>query len=87
MASTCQIYKGGILLGAGSCADGTATISSWVPQSFGASGPVPVLVNRNVAVTVTEVGTHTGRTYKARILADDGGGNLTMSEKCPFVGA
>ena len=84
MASTCKLYKGPILLGAGSCAADSASITSWVIQS-GYSGK-PVL-RRNVSITVTQAGTHSGRTWRANVVADNGSGTLTLSEKCPFVGA
>lgn len=84
MASTCKIYKGGILLGAGSCSAGSASITSWVVQA-GFSGPA--ILRRNVDVTITQAGTHAGRTWKARVTADNGAGTLTLSEKCPYVGA
>ena len=84
MASTCELYKGSIRLGAGSCAAASASITSWVVQA-GYSGK-PVL-QRNVTIAVTEAGTHVGRTWRARVIADNGSGTLTLSEPCPFVGA
>ncbi len=84
MASTCNIYKGGILLGAGSCAAASTSITSWVVQAgFGG----PAILRRNVDVTVTQAGTHAGRSWRCRVTADNGAGTLTLSEPCPYVGA
>lgn len=79
MASTCDIYKGPIKLGSGSCEAASASITSY---SGAAPGP-----GRNVRVVVTESGTHAGRHWNARITAGSGTSTLTISEKCPYVGA
>jgi len=79
MASTCALYKHGIQLGTGSCSDGSASITSY---SGTAPGP-----GRNVQVVVTQAGTHSGRSWNARVTAGSGGATLTLSEKCPYVGA
>lgn len=84
MASTVELYKGPIRLGAGVAAAASFNITSWVVQS-GFSGPA--ILNRNVSVTVTQAGTHAGRTYRARVTADNGSGTLTLNHRCPFVGA
>lgn len=84
MASTCKVYKHGVLLGAGSIADDSASLTSWVPD---AGSVLPPIARRNVQVTCTQSGTHLGRTFNTRILADNGSGTLTMNDKCPFVGA
>lgn len=79
MASTCAIYKHGVLLGTGSCAAASASISSY---SGTAPGP-----GHNVNVVVTEAGTHKGRSWQARVSGGSGTSTLTLSEKCPYVGA
>lgn len=79
MASTCSIYKGPILLGTGSCADGSASITSY---SGTAPGP-----GRNVTVVVTQAGTHAGRSWRSRVTGGSGGATLTLADKCPYVGA
>lgn len=79
MASTCSIYKDNRLLGTGSCAAASASITSY---SGKAPGP-----NRNVKVIVTQAGTHKGRSWNARIKAGSGTATLTLSSTCPFVGA
>lgn len=79
MASTCSIYKAGTLLGTGSCADGSASITSY-------SGTAPGQ-GRNITAVVTQAGTHVGRHWRARITAGSGTATLTLSEKCPYVGA
>lgn len=81
MASTCKIYKHGILLGSGTCSDGSASVTSFTAET-GA-----VLARRNVEVTVTQSGTHAGRGWRTRVLVDDGAGTLTLKDVCPFVGA
>lgn len=84
MASTCKIYKGPILLGAGSCSDGSTSITSWVVDSA-YSGKA--ILRRNVNITVTQAGTHAGRTWRTNVTADNGSGTLTVARKCPFVSA
>lgn len=79
MASTCAIYKDNRLLGTGSCAAASASITSY---SGKAPGP-----RRNVRVMVTEAGTHKGRSWSARISGGSGTSTLTLSAKCPYVGA
>lgn len=79
MASTCSVYKHGILLGTGSVSAGSASLTSY-------SGTAP-RNGRNVNVVVTQAGTHAGRSFAARILSGSGSSTLTLSEKCPFVGA
>lgn len=79
MASTCALYKHGIQLGTGSCSAASASITSY-------SGTAP-RDGRNVQVVVTQAGTHAGRSWAARVLSGSGGATLTLSEKCPYVGA
>jgi hypothetical protein len=86
MASTCSIYKHGIKMGDGSCAAGSASITSFTKVAETGSRNREC-VRRNVQITVTEAGTHTGRSWNARVLTDNGAGTLTLSEPCPYVGA
>ena len=81
MASTCDIYKHGIKLGSGSCEAASASITSWTAVGS------PHTVRRNVQIVVTQAGTHAGRSWNTRILADNGSGTLTVADACPYVGA
>lgn len=81
MATNCSIYKHGILLGSGSVADGSPTVSSWV-----ATPNTPAIARRNVQVAITGAGVHQGRTFNTRVLSDNGA-TLTLKDVCPFVGA
>ena len=84
MASTCRVYKNGTLLGAGSIAADSASITSWVPN---AGSSLPPIARRNVQVQCTQAGVNVGKSFATQILADNGSGTLTMRDKCPFVGA
>lgn len=79
MASTCTITKGMIQLGTGSCEDGSASITSY-------SGTAPSDL-RNVTVTVTQSGTHAGRSWNSKVASGSGTSTLTLVNTCPFVGA
>ncbi len=79
MASTCSIYKSGLQLGTGSCADGSTSITSY-------SGTAPNN-GRNVTVTVTQAGTHVGRTWATTVLSGSGTATLVLENACSFVGA
>ena len=79
MASTCDVYKNGILLGAGTCAAGSATISSYTANAS------RVCARRNVQIVVTQAGTHVGRSWNTRVLTESS--SLTLVDACPFVGA
>jgi len=82
MASSCSIYKHGILLGTGSCAASSASITS-----FTATTGAPALVKgKNVQVTVTQAGTNVGRTWRTRVVSNSAG-TVTVTDACPFVGA
>ena len=81
MATNCAVYKRGILLGTGTVADGSSTISAWSVVSG-----LPAVARRNVDVTITGGVTHLGRTFSTRILTDNGA-TLTMKDPCPYVGA
>ena len=84
MASTCQLWKAGILLGAGSIAEGSASITSWVPT---AGSVLPPISKRSVQVMCTQAGTNLGKSFTTRIDNDNGSGTLTMRDQCPLVGA
>lgn len=79
MASTCDIYKGSNLLGAGSCEEASASITSYV-------GTAPADL-RNVQVVITEAGDHTGKSIWTRIESGSGTGTLVLRDVIPFVGA
>jgi hypothetical protein len=78
MAFTCSIYKGPILLGTGSATAGSATIGSVTATNERTIGE-----GRNISITITEAGTHIGRTWRSRVMAD-GGTSLTLARACPF---
>lgn len=84
MASTCQIYKGPILLGSGTIMANGFTVTSWVVDAAFKGKPI---LRRNVSVTNTQAGTHQGRTWRTRVVADNGSGTLTLADACPHVGA
>ena len=79
MASTCSRYKSGLLLGTGSCADGSTSITSY-------SGTAPAN-QRRVQVKITQAGTHLSRVYQTRVISGSGTATLGMRYPCPFVGA
>lgn len=79
MASTCIVYKGGLQLGTASCAADSTSLSSY-------SGTAPIDL-RNVTVTVTQAGTHAGRSWNTRVQSGSGSSTLVVRDACPFVGA
>ena len=79
MASTCDVYKGQVLLGAGSVEDGSTSLTSY-------SGTAPI-DGRNVTVVITQAGTHAGKSIWTRILSGSGTATLTLRNSVPFVGA
>ena len=87
MASTCDVYKNGIKLGTGSCAGGSATISSYDDFNAGLAGDLDRIASRrNVQIVVTEAGTHLGRSWNTNVLTETGSA-LTLRDVCPFVAA
>lgn len=87
MASTCDVYKNGIILGSGTCADGSATISSYNDFNAGLAGDIDRIANRrNVQIVVTQAGTHVGRSWNTYVITETANA-LTLSRACPFVGA
>lgn len=79
MASTCDIYKGMVKLGSGSCEAASASITSY-------SGTDPQNL-RNVSVVITQVGTHVGRSISTRVESGSGTATLVLRDTIPFVGA
>jgi hypothetical protein len=81
MASTCKLYKGPLEIGSGACAAGSTSITSYTATAGG------VAVRRNLTIAITQAGIHAGRTWRTRVLADNGSGTLTLADPCPFVAA
>jgi hypothetical protein len=81
MATNVKVYKHGLLLGTGTVAAGSATLSSW-----SASSGAPAVARKNVQIQVTGAGDSLGKTFNTRVLTDNGA-TLTLLDKCPFVGA
>ena len=79
MASTCDVYKGSTLLGSGSAADGSATISAYTANLS------RVALRRNLTVVITQAGTHAGHSWNSYCSAE--GATLTLRDVCPFIGA
>jgi hypothetical protein len=79
MASTCSVYKSNQLLGTGSVAAGSTSLTSY-------SGTAPTN-GRNVVVAITQAGTHVGRSFLTRIASGSGTATLVLNDACPFVGA
>lgn len=87
MASTCTINKGTRQIGTGSVSDGSNAVSSFVLTDAMYGTKCEGVFGRNVTVCITQAGTHLGRTFRTRIVTDDGAGNLTLRDNCPFVGS
>lgn len=87
MASTCTINKGTRQIGTGSVEAGSASVTSFVLTDSVYNTRVHDVFGRNITVSITEAGTHLGRTFPSRILTDNGSGTLTLRDECPFVGA
>ena len=87
MASSCDIYKGGIILGSGTCAAGSASITSYTANNSGglANDKNRTCARKNVIVVVTQNGTHKGRSWRTRVLTE--GSTTVLADACPFVGA
>lgn len=92
MAITSKIYKGPILMGTGTGAAGTATITSYTQHdSGGLTNDVSrkLKTNRNVRIVCTG-GASSNGTYYARVTID--GPNLaaptttiTLDKTCPYT--
>ena len=87
MASSCDIYKGGIKLGSGTCAGGSASITSYTANnSGGLSNDVNrVAARKNVTIVVTQAGSYAGMSWRARVLSE--GSTTVLSQPCPFTSA
>jgi hypothetical protein len=85
MASTVDLYKGPVKLGSGTAAAGSTSITGFT-NAVGLSYRAGTN-KRRVQILVTQAGTHVGRTWTTRVLADNGSGTLTLRDACPFVGA
>jgi hypothetical protein len=77
---TVKGFKGPIEIGSGSIDDGgsDSTISSWSAVDS------RVALRRYLTFTV-QSGTHAGKSWSTRVLEDDGAGNLTLRDPCPFL--
>lgn len=86
MASTCKVYKHGIEMGSGTCAGGSASITSFTKVAETGSRNREC-VRKNCQITVTQAGVYAGLSWNARVTADNGSGTLTLSEPCPYTNA
>lgn len=82
MATACSVYDEGLLMGTGTIADGSVTISSWTQDSNWSRD----VERKNVQVQITGAGAWQGKHFMTRILSDNTT-TLTMKDACPFVGA
>lgn len=73
-------YKGPIEIGSGSVDDGGSdtTVSSWTATES------RVALGRYLTFTV-QSGTHAGKSWSTRVLADNGSGTITLRDPCPFL--
>lgn len=79
MASTCDIYKGMVKLGSGTCEADSASITSY-------SGTDPENL-RNVTLVITQAGDNVGRSIWTRVQSGSGTATLVLKDTIPFVGA
>ena len=87
MASTCDVYKNGIKLGTGSCAGGSATISSYDDFNGGLANDLDRIAHRrNVQIVVTQAGVYLGRTWNTYVI-NEAADALTLRDACPFGNA
>jgi hypothetical protein len=87
MASTCTVNKGPRQIGTGSVSADSTSLTSFTLTDSVYNTRVHGTFGRNVTVTISQAGTHLGRSYNTRITNDNGSGTLTMLDACPFVGA
>ncbi len=87
MASTCDVYKGGIKLGSGTCAGGSVSLTSYTANDSGglSSDRARVAARRNVAVVVTQAGAYAGMSWRTNMLVE--GATCTLKDACPFTSA
>lgn len=81
MTTAVHIYKHGIKLGEGTCAAGSATVSSWT-----ATSGAPDEWRKNVQVQIIGASAWTGEIFQTRVLTDNTT-SLVLKDVCPFVGA
>lgn len=86
MASTCTINKGSRQIGTGSVSADSASVTSFTLTDSVYNTTVNGF-GRKVTVSITQTGTHEGRSFETRIVSDNGAGTLTLRDPCPFVGA
>jgi transketolase C-terminal domain/subunit len=87
MTSTCDVYKNGIKLGSGTCAGGSATISSYDDFNAGEANDIDRIAHRrNVQIVVTEAGVYTGKTWNTHVITE-AATTLTLKDACPFADA
>lgn len=86
MASTCTISKGTRQIGTGSVSGGSANVTSFVLKDKVYNTTINGF-GRKVTVTITQAGTHLGRSFQTRILSDNGAGTIVLRHPCPFVGS
>ena len=79
MASTCDFYKGPNKLGSGTCAAGSASVTSYTANLS------RTCARKNITVVITQAGTHAGRSWRTRVLSE--GSTCTLADACPYVGA
>lgn len=87
MASTCKVMKGSRQIGTGSVADGSKSLTSFTLTDAVYDTTVHGVFGRNVVICITQAGDHLARTWRTRIVSDNGSGTLTLLDACPFVGA
>ena len=86
MASACTVNKGSRKIGTGSVEAGSASLTSFTLTDSVYNTNINGF-GRKVTISITEAGTHLGRSFETRIAADNGAGTLTLRDACPFVGA
>jgi hypothetical protein len=86
MASTCTITKGTRKIGSGSVSGGSPNVTSFVLTDKVYNTNINGF-GRKVTVTITQAGTHLGRSFQTRVKSDNGAGTLVLRDPVPFVGA
>lgn len=79
MASSCDIYKHGIKLGSGTCAGGSADITSYTANLS------RTCARKNVQVVVTQDGVYKGSSWNTRVLSE--GSTTVLADACPYTNA
>ena len=79
MASTCDFYKHGIKLGSGTCAGGSASVTSYTANLS------RTCARKNIQIVVTQAGVYQGLKWNARVISE--GSTCVLSEKCPYTNA